>query len=647
MSSIPVPNLDDRRFQDLVDDAKRMVQQRCPEWTDHNVSDPGVTLIETFAYLVDTLLYRLNRVPDKLYLTFLDLIGVRPHPPTAATVAATFWLSARQDEAITVPRGVQIATARTEQDEPVVFQTTAEGVVPVRRLETVATQQAEGELIVRRSELAEGGGFDAFAARPTIGDALLIALDEAAPSCVVAVRFDCQVQGVGVNPEHPPLRWEAWTGSEWAVCDTERDGTGGLNRPGYLMVHLPAAHTTSVLGGVRGGWLRSVVTVPDGDYPAYVASPVIRSVEAFAIGVTVPAVHAEEVTDEIVGLSEGVAGQTFELQRSPVVDDGQRMVLEVASGAGWQQWAEVGSFADCEPDDQVFQVDRARGRLVLAPAVREPDGTMRRFGAVPPKGAPLRVPAYRTGGGPRGNVAARAISVLRTSVPYVERVENRRSASGGTAGETLDEVRRRGPLDLRTRDRAVTAADVEVLALRSAPAIARVRCVAEGDYGVRLYVVPQAPADVDGRVRFEDLVPSDAILTTVTDYLDARRVVGTRLVVEPPLYQGLTVVARVLARRRVDPERLRAEAVSALYGYFNPLTGGPDGRGWPFGRPVHVGEVYAVLQRLTGTELVEDVKLFAADPTTAQRGDPTDRLVIDPDALVFSFGHQVRVTRGG
>ncbi|MEI2765943.1 MAG: putative baseplate assembly protein [Dermatophilaceae bacterium] len=647
MSSIPVPNLDDRRFQDLVDDAKRMVQQRCPEWTDHNVSDPGVTLIETFAYLVDTLLYRLNRVPDKLYLTFLELLGVRPHPPTAATVDVTFWLSARQDEPITIPRGVQVATARTEQDEPVVFQTSAEGVVPVRHLETVATQPADGELLVRRSELAGGTAFDAFAARPGIGDALLVALDDAAPGCVVALRFDCQVQGVGVNPEHPPLRWQAWTGSDWTACDTERDGTGGLNRPGYLMVHLPPTHTASVVGGVRGGWLRSVVTTPEGDYPAYSASPVVRSVEAFAIGVTVPAVHAEEVLDEIVGLSEGVAGQSFALQRSPVVDDSHPLVLQVASGSGWQEWAEVGSFADSAAQDRVFQVDRARGTVSLGPAVREPDGTMRGFGAVPPKGTPLRVPAYRTGGGPRGNVAARAISVLRASVPYVERVENRRSAAGGTAGETLDEVRRRGPLDLRTRDRAVTAADVEVLALRCAPAVARVRCVAEGDYGVRLFVVPRAAADIEGRVRFEDLVPSDAVLTTVTEYLDARRVVGTRLVVEPPFYQGLTVVARVLARRRVDPDRLRAEAVSALYGYFNPLTGGPDGEGWPFGRPVHVGEVYAVLQRLPGTELVEEVRLFAADPTTAQRGDPTDRLVLDPDALVFSFGHQVRVTKGG
>ena len=75
--ALPAPDLDDRRFQDLVDDAKRMVMRRCPEWTDHNVSDPGVTLIETFAFLTDQVLFRLNRVPDRLYLKFLDLIGLR------------------------------------------------------------------------------------------------------------------------------------------------------------------------------------------------------------------------------------------------------------------------------------------------------------------------------------------------------------------------------------------------------------------------------------------------------------------------------------------------------------------------------------------------------------------------------------------
>src|SRR3712207_4300761 len=101
--ALPAPNLDDRRFQDLVDDAKRLVQRRCPEWTDHNVSDPGVTLIETFAYMVDHLLYRLNRVPARHYLNFLDLIGLRPFPPTAAPGEITFWLSAPRETVVRIP----------------------------------------------------------------------------------------------------------------------------------------------------------------------------------------------------------------------------------------------------------------------------------------------------------------------------------------------------------------------------------------------------------------------------------------------------------------------------------------------------------------------------------------------------------------
>jgi hypothetical protein len=123
-------------------------------------------------------------------------------------------------------------------------------------------------------------------------------------------------------------------------------------------------------------------------------------------------------------------------------------------------------------------------------------------------------------------------------------------------------------------------------------------------------------------------------------------VVGMRLVVEPPFYQGVTVVARLTARPRSDLVSLQAEALRELFRYFDPLTGGPDATGWPFGRPVQTGEVYAVLQRLGGTELVDEVRLFAADPLTGERGDPVNRVELDPHALVFSFGHQVRVSKG-
>ena len=76
--SLPIPDLDDRRFQDLVDKAKRRLALRCPEWSDHNVSDPGVTLIELFADMVDQLSFRLNQVPDRLYLQMLDTARCSP-----------------------------------------------------------------------------------------------------------------------------------------------------------------------------------------------------------------------------------------------------------------------------------------------------------------------------------------------------------------------------------------------------------------------------------------------------------------------------------------------------------------------------------------------------------------------------------------
>ena len=304
-------------------------------------------------------------------------------------------------------------------------------------------------------------------------------------------------------------------------------------------------------------------------------------------------------------------------------------------------------FAYSGPADRHFLLDAASGEVTFGPGVREPDGSLRQYGAVPPSGATLRIRSYRTGGGRKGNVATSAITVLRTSIPFVGRVDNRRPGGGGVDGEDLEAAKIRGPMTLQTRDRAVTADDYEQIALEAAPEVARVRCAPAGegaDAGaVRVLVVPSAVEDEPGRLRFEQLVPTDESLSRITRYLDERRVIGARVVVEPPSYQGITVVARLRARPRTAPARLQAQALEALYRYFHPITGGPDGDGWPFGRPIHAGEVYGVLQRLAGTELVEEARLFPADPITGRRGEAVQHLEIDRNALVFSYSHQVLV----
>ncbi|SCK53452.1 putative baseplate assembly protein [Streptomyces sp. LamerLS-316] len=646
LMALPSPNLDDRRFQQLVDEAKRYVQQRAPEWTDHNVSDPGVTLIETFAYLVDQLLYRLNRVPDKNYTAFLDLLGIRLFPPAAAVAEVDFWLSAPQPDTVTLGQGTEVATAGGEADEAVVFATTDELRIVPSELIRLVTASRGGEQTDRTGELTEGRDIPAFQAAPQPGDALLFGLPAAVPRCVVAVNLDSRVEGIGVDPRQPPLVWEAWDGGGWQVCETGEDSTGGLNRPGEIIVYVPAGHTASVIGGTRAGWLRCRVTEAEPGQPFYSESPTVREASVFTVGGTMTVEHAESETDVPLGTSEGVAGQTFRLSRPPVLLDREPPVVEVSSAEGWQRWDLVEHFGRSGPADRHVQVDATTGEFTFPPALREPDGTLRQCGAVPPKGARIRVARYRTGGGPAGNVARGAISLLRSSVPYVARVVNRESAGGGVAGETLANARLRAPDALRMQERAVTTRDYEIIAGQAAPSVRRVRCLpaAEGAGAVRVLVVPDAVADEgDDRLRFEQLIPSDQVLRTITASLDERRLIGTRLVVEPPVYQGVTVVAR-LAAAPADTDRVRDAALAALFHHLNPLVGGPDGTGWPFGRPVQYGDVFGVLQRATGNALIEEILLFPADPITGRRGAPTDRVDVAAGALVFSYQHQVVVT---
>jgi predicted phage baseplate assembly protein len=240
--------------------------------------------------------------------------------------------------------------------------------------------------------------------------------------------------------------------------------------------------------------------------------------------------------------------------------------------------------------------------------------------------------------------------VLKTSVPYVARVENRAPAVGGVDGESVENARLRGPVTLRSRGRAVTAEDFEHLAREAAPGAARVRCLAAtgpGEAGgVRLVVVPQVSGDEFGRIDRRDLQPPDAMLEDVAARLDAVRLVGTRLLVTPAEYVGVTVVVSATARPGHDPAEVRRQVLRELYRLFDPLSGGADGRGWPFGRAVRAPEVHAALAALPGLDLAGefDLQLFPAD-ADGRRSAAVARLDLPQHGLVHSYEHQVRVRR--
>jgi predicted phage baseplate assembly protein len=540
-----------------------------------------------------------------------------------------------------------VSTPRTEV-EGVVFTTIDTLTIKPTSRQYVATE-IENLQVNHTDTLDNGAPFYCFAKVPTVGDCFYVGLASALPGGLVSVDFTCDIEGVGVDPRYPPIVWEAWNGNGWVECDLERDETGGLNRNGSVVLHLPYEHAAHAgILRLNGGWIRCRVLQNEEWQPAYSASPRIHSVTAWTRGASVEAVNADVIKDEIVGLSESVPGQRFPLQHRPVVPIPGGYMVDVSALEGWQEWTQVETFALSEPGDQHFALEETTGEIVFGPAVREPDGSVRYYGKVPEKGAAIRIREYRTGGGRQGNVARGNITQLRDQVPFVSEVSNRRGALGGGDGETMENAKVRGPITLRTRHRAVTRGDFERLAEASTSEVARAHCVPAGEDnvesgGVRVLIVPQVEDGEHGSLDFGQLLPSEAVLETVRDFLDERRVVGTRVAVESAAYVPISIIARMRAKPRYDVRKLENAALAALYSYFHPVHGGPDGDGWPFGRAVAPGEAYAILNRVPGVEAVEDVRLYPALPIENKREAQVP--VINPGAneLVFSWDHQVQV----
>ncbi len=650
------PNLDDRKFQDIVDEAKRRIPRYCPEWTDHNVSDPGVTLIELFAWMTELLIYRLNRVPDRNYIKFLELMGVKLEPARPAKADVLFRLSGPQPETVVIPTRTQVSTERTSSQEAVVFSTERDLRVVVPHLERCIVSRGEGTYFDYLPALRNPDyDLPIFQDVPQENDAMYLGYREELAGLTLALTVRCHIEGIGVNPRNPPLVWECWNAADatWEVVAVEADGTGGLNRDGETILQLPYGYNRRLIDGKEACWIRCRAIKPRPGQPGYSASPHVNGLESQCIGGMVPALHASRREREVLGRSDGAPGQSFRLQALPVLPRtaGEAIEMEREDGEGFELWQEVEDFGGSGPHDPHYTLDSTAGVVRFGPIIRQPNGALRQYGRVPPKGATVRMAAYRTGGGSLGNVGQGTIKVLDDSIPYVAWVNNPCAAVGGVDAEDLEAAKMRGPQVLRARHRAVTIEDYEHLTRQASSGVARVRGIAPGKAEapgavapgrVSLQVVPAVNV-ASGPIPPRDLALSERLREEIRRYLDERRLLTVEVDVGPPRYRWVVVEAKLKTRRKADPARVRAEAEERLYAFINPIIGGPEGDGWPFGRDLFVSEIYSLLQAVPGVEYVGEARLFSVDPESSAREGPSQQVAAPPDGLICSYRHQVEL----
>jgi hypothetical protein len=518
--SLPVPQLDDRRFQDIVDEAKTRLKYLCPAWTDHNVSDPGVTLIELFAWMTEMIIYRLNRVPEKQYVTLMQLLGVTLEPPRAATVPITFQLTQPRDaanaEPLIIPAGTEVATAPTiERPNSITFMVERDTSIVHPGLPTIYRRLAgPSSVVVPRSEgdfAMFAGGSEAGEPKPEEGDSFYLGFPEPIGGHTLQLSLDFKVghQASGHKQvDGVPVQWQGWCGEDdWQPATVERDTTGGLTSGGTLDIRLPIGMVKATPPRLPGAealyYLRCRYT-PIGE-STYKQTPIMTSIAVATRGVTALATHAASVSEELLGVSNGLPGQLFRLANAPVLPFEAVEAIEVETGKNtndWQRWQPPpagyfiatpkriapatqrnghGSRANGTGQDPAFNhviIDYATGEVIFGPNIREPDGTSQQYGNVPPRDARIRVSRYRFGGGVAGNVPADTLTVLKRTLPYVNtETRNHEPARGGRDVETLQQAMLRVPSQLHIGKRAVTSSDFEVLAMQADARVARVRCI--------------------------------------------------------------------------------------------------------------------------------------------------------------------------
>lgn len=640
------PNLDDRTFKSLFEEARARIPRYLPEWTDWNESDPGITLLQLQSWLAETVLYRLNQLPDLNYIKFLQLLGVEQRPARPAQADLTFLLKeeakAKVSEII-IQKGALVGVSARDLEKPIFFETDRSLTAISSRLALLfrdAPGLAQPE-DVTAGNAAGGQPYNPFGDPAVAGGALWLGFTTGLPisrqeiglqiyladeSQALLAQPETLLCGPEViDPSSPLTAWECWDGKQWSALDVSADETRHLTESGQVYFKTPGqipAASLETVTGVSGletdppllYWLR--VRLVQG---VYAKAPRIERI----LTNTVRATAAQTIFDEAVGSSDGSPGQVMKLRNSPVLAVSEAtppLVLEVDEGSGPRPWKQVTDFYPYGPDAEVFTLNRSTGEITFG------DG---RHGRIPVAGQ-FNVVArqYRHGQGRMGNVGANTIITLATPVPEAESVANYRPAFGGDDEESLSETRLRGPRQaIQTRDRAVTLEDYALLAQETPGAlVARSYAYATQTNAGKQINVVIVPESAETRP-----TPSEVARRMVCQYLDARRLVTTQVIVSGPHYHDIDVFLDVRASPDADLKTVKTVLSQRLSDYLHPLRGGSVGKGWPFGRDIFYSELLREIMLTAGVLRVETLKLtkllprpgaqpyFDASPTASER----------------------------
>ncbi len=655
---LPVPNLDDRRFDDLVKEAQARLATHLPELTHIAPGDPVHSFIDLFAWLTETILYRANLIPERQRRVFLNLlqIPVRPARPARGVVCVdagpnSVQLNDLLRDGAQLAAGKQTLTTLGElQPTNLSLQVAIKEKLAASALAAMGLtlQDLQEQFGLRKDELPSPFQPRNF----SLGEEVLTlknSLDAAFYlACIVPRQLDDQIdklrknlagitlnigiapadelEGDAINELNPrTLIWElVSTGEEgepiYLPLDILSDSSKGGHQTGVVRLRLP-----------RNDQLFTAFTNDDPMFTGYRDLPpdLIDEVEAqrvaFWIRLRCPeepllqlgylGLNAVDIIaqglrqDVMVGMGTGQPDQVIVLPDQQI--DATTLQLQVEENGSWADWQAVDYLAGQSPSARVFRLNAESGYVYFGDGVSS--------GYRPPEGHRIRIVAYRFGGGIEGNLTTDSIKEIKDGNPRFK-VRHDWPLSGGLDAETVEQAERRIPQFLTHRNRAVTRQDFKFITesnplnpvaraevLEGFLPGATIKAARDDVPGVvSVFVLPPAQPELGHTPK-----PSQGLLKDVFSYLLQRIVLGTELYVLSPEFVPVAISVLLQVRDAETEQQTLRDVQQALVEYLWPLApGGRQAEGWPMGTAVRVNELSTEISRVEGVLAINAVSLF-------------------------------------
>lgn len=620
-----------------------------PSWTGYGPGDAGHALMQLFDSLGNPVLDRLNRLPEKVTAEFLRTAGIVPRPAVPAAAMLAFSASKGATSAVTVASGFQVTAPSADgSGDRVFFETQL--TVHVTAAEVEAAFSSSGTLTQELDIEADSeDGWQPFGPRPRIGSSLMLGLTvdgAVGPSISIGVE---PVGDAGPPPPassggtatsalvpQPLLRWEYFDAGAFERLEVILDQTRGLQQSGIIELAVPSQWRAGIPAGVTVDeplrWLR--LRLAHGEFNNVPRLRLLR------LNMT-PAIALRTIRGEVLQFVPGSQRRRLRLSQRPILDGSLELVVfEGVQAATETVWRQVSDLSTAQPDDPVYELDAVKGEI------RVGDGVHGR--AIPVGFRNVVARRYQIGGGSAGSVDAETITGLQQSAPFLTGVTNPRAASGGRDEATWAETKRIGPESIRARNRAVTTADYALMAMRAEGAdLGRVHAVSAlhpNFGGARIPGVVTVFATSSAKVGVQPIPDSDTLANLAAYLSEEVAPAGVQVVAAAARFHIVSVRASLVPSIGANAGTVVSETLRAIDVYLDPLTGGDDRRGWPFGEALrYQALVRRLLVDVRGLTSIASLNLTVDGVNLGLCQD----FETTPNSLLWPGVHELTVEAGG